>query len=56
MSAPNIASGTDPKMMIHGSRKLLNCAASTRKIKVMASSIAGRNLLPSVRNCRDSPV
>ena len=55
-SAPNIASGTDPARMTKGSRKLLNCAASTRKIRITASPKAGRNLLPSVRSCRDSPV
>ena len=56
ISAPNIASGIEPRMMMNGSRKLLNCAASTRKISTIASTNAGRNLLPSVRNWRDSPV
>ena len=56
MSAPNIASGTEPARMTNGSRKLLNCAASTRKISTSASPNAGRNLLPSVRSWRDSPV
>jgi hypothetical protein len=51
-----MASGTEPSKMMSGSRKLLNCAASTRKIKTNASVKADRNLLPSVRNWRDSPV
>jgi hypothetical protein len=42
--------------MMNGSRKLLNWAASTRKISTAESAIIGRNLLPSVRNWRDSPV
>ena len=33
ITAPNSASGTEPSRMINGSRKLLNCAARTRKIK-----------------------
>ena len=56
MSAPNMASGTEPARMTNGSRKLLNCAASTRKISTMARPNAGRNLPPSVRSWRDSPV
>ena len=56
ISAPNIASGTEPARMTKGSRKLLNCAASTRKISTMARAKAGRNLLPSLRSWRDSPV
>ena len=55
-SAPNMASGTDPARITNGSRKLLNCAASTRKMRTMARRNAGRNLLPSVRSWRDSPV
>ena len=49
ISAPKIASGTEPSRMMKGSRKLLNCAASTRKISTTASPKAGRNLLPSTR-------
>ena len=56
ISAPNMASGTEPGRMMNGSRKLLNCAASTRKIRTTARTKAGRNLLPSVRSWRDSPV
>ena len=37
MSAPNMASGTEPSRMMSGSRKLLNCAARTRKIRTTAS-------------------
>ena len=37
MSAPKIASGTEPRMMMNGSRKLLNCAARTKMIKTTAS-------------------
>ena len=55
-SAPNMASGTEPARMTKGSRKLLNCAASTRKMSTTASMNAGRNLSPSVRSWRDSPV
>ena len=55
-SAPNMPSGTEPARMTKGSRKLLNCAASTRKMSTTARPKAGRNLLPSVRNWRDSPV
>jgi len=55
-SAPNMASGTEPARITSGSRKLLNCAASTRKISTTASRKAGRNLFPSVRSWRDSPV
>jgi hypothetical protein len=54
--APNMPSGTDPARMTKGSRKLLNCADSTRKISTTARMKAGRNLLPSVRSWRDSPV
>ena len=38
---------------MNGSRKLLNCAARTRKMSTTARPKAGRNLLPSVRSCRD---
>jgi hypothetical protein len=56
MIAPNIASGTEPARMTNGSRNELNCAASTRKMRTMASPIAGRNFPPLVRSWRDSPV
>ena len=56
ISAPNIASGTEPARMTNGSRNELNCAASTRKITSSARPIAGRNLPPSCRSWRDSPV
>ncbi len=56
ISAPNMASGTEPARMTNGSRKLLNWAASTRKIRMTARPKAGRNLFPSVRSWRDSPV
>ena len=56
MSAPNMASGTEPSRMMNGSRKLLNCAARTRKMRTTARPNAGRNLSPSTRSCRDSPV
>ncbi len=55
-NAPNMASGTEPARITKGSRKLLNCAASTRKMSTTASRKAGRNLSPSVRSWRDSPV
>src|ERR1043165_5481653 len=55
VSAPNNASGTDPRRMIKGSRKLLNCAASTRKISTAERMNIGRNLFPSPRSCRDPP-
>jgi hypothetical protein len=42
-SAPNMASGTEPARMTKGSRKLLNWAASTRKIRMMARVKVGRN-------------
>ena len=48
ISAPNSASGTEPRRMMNGSRKLLNSAASTRKISTTARMNAGRNLSPSV--------
>ena len=51
-----MASGTEPARMTNGSRKLLNCAASTRKIRMTARLNAGRNRFPSVRSWRDSPV
>jgi hypothetical protein len=38
--APTKASGTEPSRMMNGSRKLLNCAASTRKINTSASTSA----------------
>ena len=56
ISAPKIASGTEPRMMMNGSRKLLNCAASTKMINTTASANAGRNLSPSLRKNRESPV
>ncbi len=56
ISAPKIASGAEPRMMMNGSRKLLNCAASTRKIRTTARTNADRNLFPSVRWNRESPV
>ena len=46
MSAPNIASGTEPARMTKGSRKLLNWAASTRKIRMTARAKAGQELVP----------
>ena len=46
--APNMASGTEPSRMMNGSRKLLNCAASTRKIRTSASRKAGTNLRRSL--------
>ena len=52
ISAPKMASGTEPARMTSGSRKLLNCAASTRKISTTARPNAGRNLLPS---CAELP-
>ena len=55
ISAPNMASGTEPARITKGSRKLLNWAASTRNIRITARAKAGRNLLPSVRSWRDSP-
>ena len=56
ISAPNIASGTEPARITNGSRKESNWAASTRKITSNASPMAGRNLPPSCRSWRDSPV
>jgi len=47
---------TEPARMTSGSRNELNCTASARKISTTASRNAGRNLLPSWRSCRDSPV
>ena len=48
--APKSASGTEPSRMMNGSRKLLNCAARTRKIRMTARPKAGRNLSPSTRS------
>ena len=45
--APNSAIGTEPNKITIGSRKLLYCAANTRKIIVIASIKAGRKVLPS---------
>ena len=56
MSAPNNANGTEPSRMMSGSRKLLNCAANTRKIRTSASAKAETKELPPTRNWRDSPV
>ncbi len=44
MAAPKRASGTDPSRMMKGSRKLLNCAASTRKMRTTASRKTPPNL------------
>ena len=43
--APNTAKGTDPKRIIKGSRKELNCAASTKKTTMIAKAKVRRNLL-----------
>src|SRR6266550_4715588 len=51
--APNMASGTDPNRIMNGSRKLLNCAARTRKISTSESKNTPRNLLPSIERPRD---
>ena len=45
MSAPNIASGTEPRRMMNGSRKLLNWAASTRKISTNAEEKCGQKFV-----------
>jgi hypothetical protein len=45
--AATSASGTEPRMMMNGSRKLLNCAASTRKIRTSASTAAFHRARPS---------
>ena len=55
-SDPNMANGTEPSRMMSGSRKLLNCAARTRKMRTSAKAKAERNLSPSSRSWRDSPV
>ena len=56
MTAPKSASGTEPNRTMNGSRKLLNCAARTKKINTIANTNTGINLSPSVRSWRDSPV
>ena len=57
IAEPNMASGTEPPRMTSGSRKLLNCAARTRKMSATASPIVVQNfaLPPSRRSWRDSP-
>ena len=39
--------------MINGSRKLLNCAAKTRKMSTNDNAAAFQSAPPSTRNCRD---
>ena len=41
--------------MINASRKLSNCADSTRKITISASASVINIAAPSCLNCRDSP-
>ncbi|MNC99403.1 hypothetical protein D3C83_176890 [compost metagenome] len=56
ISAPNMASGTEPAKITKGSRNELNWAARAKKMSASASPIAGRKRPDSSRNCRDSPV
>ena len=44
ISAPNIASGTEPARTTIGSRNELNCAASTRKMSRMRQAHGGQEL------------
>src|SRR5437588_8202733 len=53
MSAPQIDIGTETRMT-KGSRRLSNCAASTRKITMMAKTKVTTSWLPSWTYCRDS--
>ena len=53
-SAPQIAIGT-VSSMISASRKLSNCADSTRKITTSASASVSSIPEPSCLNWRDSP-
>ncbi len=53
-NAPQIAIGTVSNMMI-ASRKLSNCADSTRKITMIARASVSSIAWPSCLNWRDSP-
>ena len=53
ISAPQIDIGTLTRIT-SGSRRLSNCAASTRKIMISAKKNVTTSLLPSVTYCRES--